>query len=43
MRSRREIHERRLAFMATFTTDIEIGAPVDDVWEVLAKIDGSPK
>ena len=29
--------------MTIFTTDIEIEAPVDDVWEVLAKIDGSPK
>ena len=29
--------------MATFRTDIEIEAPVDDVWEVLAKIDGRPK
>ena len=35
--------ERRLAFMVTFTTDIEIEAPVDDVGEVLGKIDGSPK
>ncbi len=29
--------------MTTFTTDIEIEAPVDEVWEVLVKIDGSPK
>lgn len=29
--------------MTTFTTDIEIEAAVDEVWEVLAKIDGSPK
>ena len=29
--------------MTTFTTDIEIEAPVDEVWEVLAKMDGSPK
>ena len=29
--------------MATFTTDIQIDAPLDDVWEVLAKIDGGHK
>ena len=29
--------------MTTFTTDIEIEAPVDDVWAVLAKVAGSPQ